>query len=246
MEVINKHFFSALLHHETSWFRESGKRGMSRQWRMIYTIFFAAVALILTTYFSRSFHLELKYIWNVCWGIPWIVFGISIGKIKREWGNGTVDWWLSLPYSRWKLIAAKFMAMLIRGTGIALLIFVLIILFGAYATLISSNLSFHDFLTFIRSGWLPMLLDLAAFPLMSSLGLTLGVLHQSIWRPAGILFWICWGILWSLGSATGWLVPLYKGDYVLSGVTAAVAVSWLICGLFLYLSAWLLENKLDL
>lgn len=246
MQAIKNQSFSALLRHETRWVRKNGRPRLSRQWWMIYAIFFLAAALILTTYFSLSYHIEMNYIWSVCWGIPWVVFGFSIAKIRREWGNGTVGWWLALPYSRWKLIAAKFLAMLVRGAAIALLAFVLIILFGAYATLISSSLSFHDFQVFILSGWLPILLDLASLPLLTGLGLLLGILRQSTWRPASILFWVFWGILWSLFSSTGWFQNVYNGRYDPLALFAAVIISGIAALLMLLLSSWLLDKKLDL
>ena len=66
----------------------------------------------------------------------YIPFGITLELLTREWKNGTVGWWLSLPYSRKLLLAAKSMAGFFRFIKL-LLIFVIA---TAFLTILTINL----------------------------------------------------------------------------------------------------------
>lgn len=231
--------------HELKRRRENGRKGINAQWRLVYFFSFIVIAMILTIYFNLIYHVQLKYIWNICWGIPWMIFGLSISLIHREWRNETVGWWLTFPYPRSTLVVAKFWAMLVRGVSLACSILLLIIVFGAFATLVSSTLSFGDFLAFIKSGLIPILLDLAALPLAVGAGLILGTLGRTKFRPAMPLFWIIWGLSWGLSGSAGWFEPLSQFKIPIE-LVAAIIGSWLLTWILILLASWLLEKKLDL
>ncbi|WKB35691.1 ABC transporter permease subunit [Terrilactibacillus sp. S3-3] len=130
--------FIPLVKHEFKRRRDAKRhRMMNKQWRRFYLFFLFIAALIVTTFFSLSYRIHLTAIWNFDWVIPWIIFVLSVGVVKREWANETVGWWLSLPYSRRLLIIAKFWAMVGRGILIAVSAYLLIAIFGGYATLVS-------------------------------------------------------------------------------------------------------------
>ncbi|MFX3617688.1 MAG: ABC transporter permease subunit [Sporolactobacillus sp.] len=247
MALENKYslFFPQLIRHELKSGYWRRKKSRNKTWRRINFIFYLALALLVTTYFGLKVHLELKYVWNVCWGIPWIAFGISIGNIKIESSEGTIGWWLALPYSRIALISSKFWAMILRSLKIMCLIFLAIIAFAAYAVLISKGLTWNDFQNFLAHGLEPILLSLLALPFMVSAGTLAGVIRLTRWRQAMSMFWVIWGLSWGLGSSTGiYSIIRYASELIIIGcfLLASLAISLLI----LFIAARLLEKQLDI
>ncbi|MFT8317698.1 MAG: hypothetical protein ABF651_05415 [Sporolactobacillus sp.] len=247
MDMDNKHslFFPQLIRHELNSGRWRRKRHQNKAWRITNFVFYLTVALLVTTYFSLKVNLELKYIWNVCWGIPWIAFGISIGNIKIESSEGTIGWWLALPYPRLALISSKFWAMILRSLKIMCFIFLAIIAFAAYAVLISKGLTWNGFQNFLAYGLEPILLTLLALPFMVSVGTLAGVLRVTRWRQAMSMLWVIWGLSWGLGSSTGifTIVNHTRGFIIIGSVFLA---SFVISLILLRIAAWILEKQLDI
>ncbi|MDD9148356.1 MULTISPECIES: ABC-2 transporter permease [unclassified Sporolactobacillus] len=250
MEPNLKSVLVPLVRHEFRRRHRRRRQWMSKQWQLAYGLFFLAVILILTTYFSLFHTIQLNYIWFVFLGLPWAMFGLSISRIVREWKGETVGWWLTLPYSRQTLILAKFIAGLMRSLLIALAAYVLIFLFGGYATLISASLSLQDFGVFAESGLYFFLLDICFFPLAIAFGLLYGTLIRTKWRPAVPLFWIVlsigWGMGWSIGDPSEWIQASGQSLQIPSLPIPAVLIGWVLSGLLIMLAGWLLEKKLDL
>lgn len=225
------------------------RRSMNKQWRRFYLGFFIIAALIVSTYLSLSYRIDLKAVWNFDWAVPWIIFGLSIGAVKHEWVGETAGWWLSLPYSRRRLVNAKFFAMVGRGILIAVSAFVLIAIFGGYAALISHSLTFADFQSFILKGSYFLAVVIGLTPLAAGAGITYGVISRSTWRHAIWLFWAIWILSWSIISSSGNLgIFVYPFDRYPAyfALFSGIAVSWLISWLLLLLSAYMLERYLDL
>lgn len=241
-----KSVFVPLVRHELNRNRGRRRQRMNRQWRLTYLLFFLMITLVLTTYFSLSYKIQLNYIWYVFFGLPWAIFGLTISRIVREWRGETVGWWLTLPCSRQTLISAKFAAGFMMSILIALAVYVLILLFGGYAALISATLSLKDFGSFAESGLWFFFLDICSFPLAIAFGLLYGTLAQTKWRPAIPLFWIIWSLGWSIGGSLGWIRPSDPSIQLSFTMILTVLISWTISWLLLVLTAWLLEKKLDL
>lgn len=239
-------FFIPLVRHEFNRKRGRRRQLMSRSWRLTYFLFFLAIALVLTTYFSFSYQIQLNYIWYIFLGLPWAIFGLSISKITREWSGETVGWWLTIPCSRQTLISAKFVAAFMRSVLIALAAYFLILLFGGYATLISAGLSFKYFGSFAESGIYFVTFDICSFPLAITSGLLYGALVRTKWRPAIPLFWIIWGVGWGMSGSLGLIRPSEQSFQISFALILTVVISWAASWLLLVLTAWLLEKKLDL
>jgi len=104
---------------------------------LAFGLFFALAALLLgfglhsSDLFSERFVVILNLISSngvALFFLAFIPFSFTLEMLQREWKNGTVGWWLSLPYSRKLLLAAKSMAGFLRFIKI-LLIFVIITAF---------------------------------------------------------------------------------------------------------------------
>ncbi|CAM3222093.1 hypothetical protein [Sporolactobacillus spathodeae] len=239
-----KLFFLPLICHEFNrkrWTRGTGHRSI---WRPTNLIFYGLIAIIVLFLLNNKTHFhDLGLIWNVCWGLPWIAFGISIGAIRHELRQDTVGWWLALPYARLTLISSKFWAMMLRSVQIISVIFLAIIAYVAMALLLSQSGSLSAFLHFLQRGIEPVLLDLLVLPLMVSSGLTLGTIFLTRWRHALNKFWVLWGLFWFFFSSFGGYT-----FFLTNGQTFffLISCSLIIALLLLIFSAWLLEHKADI
>lgn len=237
-------FFIPLIRHELGNRRRYAKGDRPSFWRPTNLLFYAIViiAALLILYKDAS---DLSPLWNVCWVLPWIVFGVSIGVIRHESRQDTIGWWLSLPYSRLTLISSKFWAMLLCGIQIIGLILIAIICYATLALLFTHGSTIIGLIGFLKSGFVPVLLTLLALPLMASVGLTIGTVSLTRWRSAINKFWILWGLFWLFfGSMGFWksLALLQNPLYLV----LIIASSFIVAFLLLTFSAWMLKTKVDI
>ncbi|WP_088226360.1 ABC transporter permease subunit [Desulfosporosinus sp. FKB] len=138
-------------------------------------------------------------IWCVLISIPFV---ISFSILNKEWHEGTIGWWLALPYSKSLLLSAKFVAsfLLVLESYVSILAIVLIQLF-----LINSTLPPFLPHTQLLDAFQVCAKDLTWLLLISPFSILLGTLivtfARSHWLPE---FPIVWG---SLGF--GVIVNLY-------------------------------------
>ncbi|HET7658103.1 MAG TPA: ABC transporter permease [Bacillales bacterium] len=229
--------------------RSRGKRRIPRQWWLIYLAVLFLFAVVLATYAGMKGNIDIHFTWNFMPAMLFAVFGITIGLTIHEWKNGTVGWWLSLPFSRQTLAFSKFCAGLIRGILVILAVFVIIGLFGLYIMLLKGGFQFSDYFSFLVPGskWLVFLIGLS--PFMASLGLIYSVIKESRIRPILPLFWFCWGITWwlvsSVFSQKFWIIE--AGSFTLSiHILYCIVFSWIIAYVLIHLSAYILKRQMAL
>ncbi|MBH8599233.1 ABC transporter permease [Thermoactinomyces sp. CICC 10523] len=239
---------------------EEDQRRRRNQW-VIFLPLMMLVWIVLTTYSAMHGKFNMENAWFYTMGLPWAMFPVGAGAIKNEWRNKTEGWWLSLPYSRFKLIAAKFVAawlkVLIMLAGTYLLAF----LYAVYMAFIIGHFHFHfqSVAVFMMIGmaWYSLLLSLS--PLLVSLGILRGVLRYTNLRTlhftmtvltvfAAILFYYAIGTFF--GNSNIYLMFTGLGTFDLSPYFFAAAVIILIAIFSSYFvlrcSASILERKLDI
>lgn len=243
-----QHVFWQLVKHDLKKRKRRNGR-IPRQWWLIYLASIVFIVMVAITYGSLHGNMEITYTWYFAFGLPFATFGISIGWTVREWKNGTVGWWLSLSFSRRKLVASKFCAGLIRGLLILVIIFVAIALLALYTMLLNTNFIFVHYMDFLWTGlkWFSLLI--AINPFMAALGVLYAVLSESRAKPILPLFWVFWsGIWWLVASTNGETFAMSSPEDFPLPLTLIfpIAASWIAVYLMILLAAYLLDRQLTL
>jgi len=132
---------------------------------------------------------------------PFLIFGLSVETMKREWSEGTAGWWLSLSHSRSWLLGAKAVAAWIRFAGYALVYFAVVLLLGVYSVAM-----YGDRVTSL-AGLLALEVQLFGIllgisPAMLAIGLLLVAIKRTAMKPLLPLLWLMLGVS---GNALGWM-----------------------------------------
>ncbi|RAL22054.1 hypothetical protein [Thermoflavimicrobium daqui] len=135
---------------------------------------------------------------EIHWVYTWILFalpGFTTGIVMAEEREKTLGWWLSLPYPRHWLIAAKCIAMLLRALQIILILFLftnfILYLFTwirpeAYENIAWGELFYYQLMIIGER--------LIYVPLIITLGLLAGLLTFSSMKLLNIPIWIFFGL----------------------------------------------------
>lgn len=259
MTSFNK--FVPLVRHEFKWSRylnNTEGNNRSSRWIFFYVALAVIVGLGFFTYVVMQGNFQPQYMWYFTFWLPWMAFGFAIHMVGREWQNHTFGWWLALPYSRMKLIAAKFVAILLQACTVYCGLFAIIILLSLYAQLLSIE-NTVDMSAFLLWGLLFFTLFLAIFPFMAATGILIGTLTRSrkkvVLPLLGILLWAIWGGFYWLLSIGDGETNLYASlsepganVYVpLSPLLiGSIVLSWIAAWLMVVFAARLLERDLNL
>lgn len=244
--------FMSLVKHELKWRGniKKSRRRITKGWRLTYVAFFLLLVVIFTTYSTLNGHLHLDGTWYFTWGLPFMIFGVAIKRVRREWENETLGWWLTLPYSRSTLTASKFVASLLISLLYCLIIYSLVTLFGLYILLLSGNLMGHSFVLFILPGLKWFLLLIALSPFAASFGTFMGVLSHTKARPALPLIWVLFWAMFPIIGMRGYDFNHF-GDQMAGMpytwlIIIPILISWLFAYLLIRVAAYLLDKHLTL
>lgn len=244
--------FFPLVKHELKWRRnvKKNRRRMPRPWRLTYAAFFLLLVVGLTSFANLRGTVHFQGSWYFTWGLPFMIFGISINLINREWQNDTVGWWLSLPYKRSQLVFSKLAAGLIRGLILSLIIFVLVGLFTLYIMFLNGSLYNHFVGGFLLPGIKWFLLLVGISPFAASAGTFMGILAHTKARPALPLMWFLFWAMFPIAGMTGITSRIFHESNIAfpfsSTVVIPILISWFVAFIMLRVSAYLLERHLTL
>ncbi|RUS47996.1 ABC transporter permease subunit [Cohnella sp. AR92] len=226
--------FSFLLRHEL---RLVTRRWTLRSWYWMYLAGLTILALVALTIWGGTDQFKSDYLLFACFAFPFFFCMIAFRALKREWSDGTLGWWLTLPYSRSKLLLAKFAASLAQSLAIAVLFFVALAVFEAYDVLLH-GLSIDLLRRFVTQESEYFLLLLISSPFMLALGLMMAAMGKSKLKMLKPLVWIAFGLLGNLfnwvngavGSQTDGSLNLFDGHSA-AWVWLSLPVAWIFAGL---------------
>jgi ABC-2 type transport system permease protein len=252
--------FWALVRHEFSFKgnrRKASRRSFSSKWCVAYIAIIIIIFLSWMTYMSTKNDFQLENTWFFSLGLPYIIFFYGNGNVKREWDNETHGWWLTLPFSRLRLIFAKFAGGLLQVWVTMVAIFMVSFLFGLFITIFLNRYDMQDFLNYLVTGvnWSLSLIGIS--PIVLSLGMFVAITPYTVFRPLTPLLWILFMSLGSflysgIFSKDGSFITNFSGEhqavllsYSWLGITEVI-ISWIITFFIIKILAFLLEKKLSL
>ncbi|GAA3409053.1 ABC transporter permease [Paenibacillus hodogayensis] len=251
--------FWALVRHEYrgkgSW-RKQNRSPITRRWKAVYAAIMLAAGLGVTLYLAVHHTLRFEQLWYVTYGLPYMFFFFGYGSYKREWENETYGWWLTMPYPRFWLIAAKWLGALLRILTIWTIVYVLAFAYVSLITIALESYTFADVGHFMVTGFNWLVLTIGFSPFITALGLFTGNTQYTTLRPLLPVLWVlCMGGMGTLYSASfnseiGDLFAQMNGEHPVtllpfSWMAAAVIVaSWLAAYGLIRLSAYLLDRRL--
>lgn len=248
--------FRSLVRHEFKWSRYMNNTEVRRT--LVYIALAVIFGVAFFTYITMRTNFQPQYMWYFTFWLPWMAFGFAIHIVGREWQHHTFGWWLSLPYSRMKLVSAKFIAIFSQATIFYSAGYAAIILLSLYYQLLPGHRPF-DMATFLLWGLLFFTLFLAQFPFMAASGILIGILSRSrkkaVLPLCGVLLWVVWG-------GFSWLLSIGDGGtnlYAALGepnsavyfpfnplLIGGIVLSWLLTGLMIIYASRVLERHLNL
>ena len=260
---MEQNIFWTLVRHEFSQNgdrRKMAKRKFSRKWWIIYIITCAIIGFGFITFLSFQKGYQLVNVWFFTLGLPYMVFFCSFGIVKKEWNNGTQGWWLTLPYSRNRLVFAKYIAALFQVLLVVVAVYVAGIIMAIYLTLLQNHYSSGDLVTFVTAGtaWLEILITTS--PIILAFGLFTAAVHYTTLRPITPILWfvfmglgsfVYWGIGWNFDHSNN-LFAQFAGEekvtwFPFSEMFIVVILSgWILAYAILRFSAYLLDKKLTM
>jgi hypothetical protein len=136
-----------------------------------------------------------------------LAFAISLGSINREWKEGTFYWWMSLPYSRWPMLWAKLIGVMVTVLRLLLYFYVPV------KVLLALVVYYQNSGQFLSLFWQSLLVDGKALLLMipfayvlSTLGFFVSCLMFSRFRPYALVGWIAYVLIFGLLLNEQWLL----------------------------------------
>ncbi len=245
--------FWALIRHDIKLRRRRGVV-LPRRWRMAYAIAAFVILMVSVTLEGPKAHFYLNAVWYFTFGYPFMTLGISAGRIKREWRNGTSGWWMSLSMPRWQLVLAKAISSFIRALMIYAGTYLAVSILGAYTLVLRGTFNAQTMGQFLLQGleWNGLLVGAA--PFMIAFGVLLAILSSSSARPLAPLMWVVIGGLWwgifPIAGASNWFAVHGSGQSAAITITPAVfpAIfgSWVLASICLFLSIYLMRRFVDI
>lgn len=244
------HFF-ALVKQDMK-LRKQRRLESSKQWGWFYGAVILIGIIAITTAEAKAGHIQLDtHIWLFSFALPFTAFGNSIGLTKREWKNNTCGWWLSLPFSRQRLVTSKFVAALIRSVLIFAILYCVVSILAMYTMVLTHSFDASVAANFLLAGLKWEALFVLICPFTSACGILYAILGESRLRPAIPLFWLIWAGLWWLSfSRFGHYMALKAmgsagGLHMMVPIACLMVVSWIVSFLFIQLSAYVLDKQLN-
>jgi len=254
--------FKALVRHELTIKGNVSKRNrasVAKMWWIVYGVILIVTGVSIGFYFAVHHTLQLSALWYVYLGFPYYLFFIGFGIFKMELENDTHCWWLTLPYPRKWLVAAKWIAAGLRISIILIGVYAVIALFSLAITICLKFYTWTDLGSMLHVGadWLILIIGLC--PLIMSFGILTAISRITAIRPLAPVLWVVFmggsGLSYSgIGSLFGedgtgnpfngvQTGSSFPHLWILLGFFLA---SWVVACLIVYLCSYLLDKKLAL
>lgn len=235
--------FMYLLKQETKWNRNATKKN---RWSMIYVLLGVMIGVISYSIALKKNYFDPQYLWYFTFAYPFIIFGTSFAVIAKEWKNRMYGWWLSLPYSRDKLLLAKFIANWLQVLQILLFTLVTLFLTTIYGSFISDTINLNMVFQYSLDGILWFCILILFYPMIATLSYLTFLSSHTRFKVITPLLWVT---LILIVNSCFW-IALDKDEewsiHFSNTIVVYIFVSWFIAwGIFKLCTRWL-EKELVL
>lgn len=208
--MFSNNIWLSLVKHEFRWgfkLHKSSGNTTAFRWALLYSIIGIAAGIGCLTYFTLNGFFQAQYLWYSLAWVPFWILGLGHQIVGREWHHRTFGWWLTLPYSRVKLVFSKFAACFLKILVILAGMYAIVGLLAVYVMSLQNN--FQLLGAFLQWGLVWYALILCLLPAILAFAMLSGVIAQSRLVAVIPLLWI---VFWLVGVAVVWLVAVGDGD----------------------------------
>ncbi|MGG1313888.1 ABC transporter permease [Cohnella laeviribosi] len=182
-------------------FRMDIRRMYARTWFWAYAAVILAVLLVALGVWGGRSGFNPQYLIYFMYAFPFFMIGVGHRALNREWSDQTYGWWLTLPYSRFRLLLAKFAASLVQGMILGVIAFGVLLVLVLYTSLLHGK-GLGEVADFVQIELQYMLVTAAAVPFMTALGMAAAIIWRSKAKGLLPLIWIVFG---TLGNIFNWI-----------------------------------------
>jgi ABC-2 type transport system permease protein len=239
--------------------RKMERKKIKGKWWAAYVAIMIIIGFVVFTIASGKQGFHLENIWYFSLGLPYVIFFMGHGLVKKEWDNETQGWWLTLPFSRQILVGTKFLGSLFQTWLILIGVYILAVIYAVYLTILQNAITTQELYEFLTVGFNWIFILVCVSPIVVSLGMTVGVIPYTIFRP---IVPVLWFLFMFMGSFLYWGVGSFKENAKVFAEFAGqshseifsyslltygfVVVSWIVCFIVIRILGYLLNKKLSL
>lgn len=183
--------------------------GNTNRWWIVYAAIGVSIGLIFFAFNVIRGLVRPEYLLYYTYSFPFVIFMIGFLLTNREWSNSTAGWWLTLPYSRRVLVAAKAVSCLLNTILMIIIAYVLTLLSAMFGALLSSDFGMEFVLQLLQDGWAWFGVFLLIAPFMIAFGILTATVTHSKWKPLVPLLWIGLPLF---GNIINWLAGIYSSS----------------------------------
>lgn len=198
--------FLYLIKHDLMKHKYTGDRN---KWWIVYAVLGVTIGMTFFAFNVIQGLFKPQYLLYYTYSFPFVIFMIGFLNTTREWSNGTASWWLTLPYPRWMLVAAKVASSIVRTILMLCIAYVLTLLSALFAAVLKAEYGTEFVMQFLQYGWGWFGLFLLIAPFMTAFGILTAITTYSKWKPLVPLLWIGLPLF---GNVFNWLAGIYSSS----------------------------------
>lgn len=229
--------FLYLLKQELKWNHNPAKKN---RWSFVYILLGIIVGLIFYTIALKNNDFDPQYLWYFTYAYPFVIFGISFAAIAKEWKNRMYGWWLSLPYSREKLLQTKLLANWLQVLQIFLFTIATLFLTTLYGSIVSDTINQKMVFQYTLNGFLWFGIMTLLYPIVATLSYLTFLSSYTRFKIFTPYLWIlliltvnsCFWIMVDIGEQ--WLIRVsfstivyIFGSWIIAWGIYKICVRWL-------------------
>jgi hypothetical protein len=196
---MNGALFWTLVRNEMDMFKWRGSKHVKKIAIGCLLLLLAGGFLFWKEHFGKPIDYKLMNVGPVFHAFGFVAFALSLASINREWKEGSFYWWMSLPYSRWPMLWAKLIGVMLTILRMLLYFYVvvkvlLVLVFYYEDAGHFSTLFWHSLMVDGKA-----LLQLIPFSfVLSTVGFFVSCLMFSRFRPYAFVGWIVYVLSFAL------------------------------------------------
>jgi ABC-2 type transport system permease protein len=195
---MNGALFWTLVRNEMDMFKWRGSKHIKKIAIGCFVLLLAGGVLLWKALYGEPIVDKLINLSPVFHAFGFVAFALSLASINREWKEGTFYWWMSLPYSRWSMLWAKLVGVML--TFLRILLYFYIVVKVLVALVLYYGDAGHFTALFKHSLMVDgkALLQVISFAFtLSAIGFFISCLEFSRFRPYAFVGWIVYGLSFS-------------------------------------------------